>query len=98
MGILIEWRGTGLDEVGFNVHTQQPLVFIDPRYVRPSEVDCLIGDASKAKEKLRWQHTISFDALIKEMVASDHAALMREQLSGNTKLRREYRCISDGFF
>jgi len=67
----IEWRGSGENEAGFDSKSGQQLVAVDPRYFRPTEVDILIGDPSKAKRKLGWSHTVSFDDLIAEMVEHD---------------------------
>jgi GDPmannose 4,6-dehydratase len=74
IGRRIAWRGEGVDEVGFDAATGQELVFIDPRYFRPTEVDLLLGDPSKAHAKLGWRHETSFEALVDEMMASDLAA------------------------
>jgi len=71
IGTRIEWRGTGVDEVGLAAGTERPLVEIDPVYFRPTEVDVLLGDASKARQKLGWTHTTSFEALVSEMVRTD---------------------------
>ncbi len=71
VGIKIAWRGSGLDEVGYNVETQEEIIKIDPRYFRPTEVEYLLGDASKAKAKLGWILEHSFDDLVKEMVEED---------------------------
>ncbi len=70
-GIDLEWIGEGLDEKGVNAKTGDTVVEIDPRYFRPAEVDLLIGDATKAREKLGWQPKYTFDELIEEMVAED---------------------------
>jgi GDPmannose 4,6-dehydratase len=67
----IEWRGKGVDEVGVNSATGRTLVRVDPRYFRPTEVETLLGDASKAREKLGWTAEVSFGDLVAEMVASD---------------------------
>ena len=65
----INWSGKGLDEVGsFN---GQDIIKVDPRYFRPTEVETLLGDASKAKKKLNWSPKITFEQLVKEMVDSD---------------------------
>ena len=65
----INWSGKGLDEIGsFN---GQDIIKVDPRYFRPTEVETLLGDASKAKEKLNWSPKITFEQLVKEMVDSD---------------------------
>jgi len=71
VNIPITWKGEGLDEKGFNSVTGEVLVEVDPYYFRPAEVSLLLGDASKAKEKLGWQPAISFEELIREMVESD---------------------------
>jgi len=75
VGRTIIWRGTGVDEKGIDNTSGQVLVEVDPRYFRPTEVDLLIGDPSKARAKLGWQHKITFDQLVKEMVQADLAAI-----------------------
>ncbi len=70
-GRTIRWNGEGINETGVDQKTGATLVKIDPRYFRPTEVDLLIGDASKAKTKLGWAPKVSFAELVKEMVASD---------------------------
>lgn len=82
VGRSIEWRGKGADEAGIDVKSGKTLVRIDPVYFRPTEVDCLIGDASKAREKLGWKPRTSFADLVKEMVASDLAEARREVANG----------------
>jgi GDPmannose 4,6-dehydratase len=71
IGRRIQWRGRGAEEVGVDAATGQVLVEIDPRYFRPTEVDTLIGDASKAHARLGWKHRVSFKQLVAEMVQSD---------------------------
>lgn len=71
IGRTIEWRGEGVDETGVDASDGSVLVRIDPRYFRPTEVEQLLGDASKAKAKLGWSARTSFDQLVAEMVASD---------------------------
>ena len=78
-GRRIVWRGKGRDETGVDAGSGQVLVAIDPRYFRPTEVDMLVGDASKARQRLGWRHKTSFAELVKEMVASDLAAVRREK-------------------
>jgi GDPmannose 4,6-dehydratase len=78
VGTSIRWEGEGVEEVGRDAKTGQILVSIDPRYFRPTEVDLLIGDPSKAKAKLGWQHTTPFETLVTEMVKSDLDAVLRE--------------------
>ena len=67
----IEWKGKGLDEKGFDKKTGNEIINIDPRYYRPAEVELLIGDPSKAKEKLGWEAKVKIDELIKIMVEAD---------------------------
>lgn len=67
----IVWKGQGIHEQGLDAETGQCLVKIDPRYFRPTEVDLLLGDPSKAHQKLGWKHKTSFKELVKEMVAED---------------------------
>ena len=69
--IKLKWCGTGADEVGYNEATGQALIFIDPKYYRPTEVDVLWGDASKAERVLGWRPHTSFEQLITEMVQQD---------------------------
>ena len=71
VGITLEWSGSGVDEIGKNAQTGKLLVSVDPTYFRPTEVDILIGDASKAKEKLGWSPTCDLNQLISEMISSD---------------------------
>jgi GDPmannose 4,6-dehydratase len=78
VGMTIAWKGKGADEIGYDVNTGNELVRIDPRYFRPTEVDLLLGDASKARAKLGWQHKVTFPELVKEMVAADVQLLERE--------------------
>ena len=74
----IEWRGSGIKEKGINARSGQVLIEVDPRYFRPTEVDLLLGDPSKARQRLGWRHKTSFDDLVKEMVAADLAVVARE--------------------
>jgi GDPmannose 4,6-dehydratase len=67
----IEWRGSGVDEVGVDTTSGRPLVRVDPRYFRPTEVESLLGDATKAREKLGWSAEVNFPDLVKEMVQAD---------------------------
>jgi GDPmannose 4,6-dehydratase len=77
--IELEWKGSGVDEKGINKATGSVLVEIDPRYFRPSEVDLLVGDASKAKKELGWEPKLTVEQLIKEMVASDVKLFQRDK-------------------
>lgn len=71
IGITIEWQGSGIDEQGVDAVTKKPIVFIDALYFRPTEVDYLLGDASKAYAKLGWQPKVSFEELVALMVDED---------------------------
>jgi GDPmannose 4,6-dehydratase len=67
----ITWEGVGVKERGVDAKSGRVLVQVDPRYFRPTEVDLLVGDPSKARSKLGWQHKVSFEQLVAEMVAAD---------------------------
>ena len=77
VGRTLEWKGSGVDEVGICTRTGQTLVQVDPRYFRPAEVDLLVGDASKAKRVLGWEPKHTLEELCAEMVASDLALFKR---------------------
>lgn len=79
IGRRIEWQGRGIDETGVDAKTGAVLVRIDPVYFRPTEVDLLVGDASKARAELGWQPKTSFAQMVKEMVASDLKAARLER-------------------
>ena len=78
VGISINWEGKGNQEKGIDASTGKVLVEVDPNYYRPTEVDLLIGDATKAKEQLNWQPKVNISSLVKEMVASDVALFEKE--------------------
>lgn len=71
LGMQLKWEGKGVDERGIDLKTGKILVGVDPLYFRPTEVDLLIGDASKAKAKFGWEPKIKFEELAKMMVNSD---------------------------
>jgi GDPmannose 4,6-dehydratase len=71
IGVEIEWNGNGEQEKGYNKKTGKCIVEVDPRYFRPTEVDQLLGDPTKAKKILNWETKISFEDLVSEMVESD---------------------------
>jgi GDPmannose 4,6-dehydratase len=71
LDLRIAWEGRGITEKGIHAASGKPIVAIDPRYFRPTEVDTLLGDAGKARRKLGWEPQISFDELVAEMVAAD---------------------------
>jgi GDPmannose 4,6-dehydratase len=81
IGRRIEWRGTGVEEKGIDAASGDVLVEIDPRYFRPTEVDLLLGDPTKARQKLGWRHTVTFEQLVEEMVAADLAKLRTKSSS-----------------
>jgi len=74
----IEWRGEGVDEKGYVAGTDRCLVEVDPRYFRPTEVDLLIGDPTKAREKLGWSYTTTLAEMVSEMVQSDLKVVQSE--------------------
>jgi len=76
----IEWQDEGVDEVGIDTATGRTLVRVDPRYFRPTEVETLLGDPTKARQKLGWTAEIDFSELVAEMVASDLEAAKRDAL------------------
>ena len=71
-GIAIQWKGHGVEEVGFDASDpERVLVRVDPQYFRPTEVDLLIGDPAKAKRVLGWEPRVLFSELVKEMTLAD---------------------------
>ncbi|MFD0987440.1 GDP-mannose 4,6-dehydratase [Methyloligella solikamskensis] len=83
VGREIAWEGSGVDEVGKDASSGDVLVQIDPRYFRPTEVDLLLGDPTKAREKLGWESKTPFKQLVSEMVAADRALIEREHWRKN---------------
>jgi GDPmannose 4,6-dehydratase len=79
IGRTIEWRGAGVDETGVDAASGAVLVRIDPRYFRPTEVELLLGDATKAHTVLGWRHTTPFGALVRDMVAADRALMRHDR-------------------
>ena len=78
LGMRIEWHGEGLDEVGINAANGAVVIRVDPFYFRPAEVETLLGDATKAREKLGWEAEVGFAELVNEMVANDLALAQRD--------------------
>ena len=78
-GITLEWRGRGLEEVGVDARDGRVVVRVDPRYFRPTEVDVLQGDASKARTKLGWRPRVDFEALVRMMVEAEISQLGRRE-------------------
>lgn len=80
LGMQMRWEGQGVDEKGYDTATGKCIVQVDPRYFRPTEVETLLGDASKARQKLGWTPQISFQQLVAEMVQSDLQSAQRDEL------------------
>ncbi len=78
VGRIIEWQGEGVDELGIDGGSGDIVVRVDPRYFRPTEVDLLLGDPSKARRELGWHHTVTFPELVSEMVNSDLEVIAKE--------------------
>jgi GDPmannose 4,6-dehydratase len=93
LGVTLSWEGEGVDEVGVvaaanpelahDVAAGQTIVRVDPRYFRPTEVETLLGDATKARRKLGWRPATRFEELVAEMVREDHRAAQRDALVKN---------------
>ena len=83
----LEWRGRGLEETGVDRKSGRTVIRIDPRYHRPTEVDTLLGDASKARRELGWSPTIDFDELVREMVQADVRLARRDALMSREGFR-----------
>ena len=79
LGMQIRWEGQGVEEKGYDTHGKC-IVAVDPRYFRPTEVETLLGDPSKAKEKLGWSPKTTFDELVAEMVREDLKSAERDEL------------------
>jgi len=80
LGIELRWDGSGVNETGINISTGSTIIRVDSRYFRPTEVETLLGDSTKAREKLGWVPKISFEELVKEMVASDLDDARKDEL------------------
>lgn len=78
-GITLEWKGVGVEEKGLDAKTGRVLIEVDPRYFRPTEVDLLLGDPTKARLKLGWKHETDFGSLVKEMVTADLITVAEEK-------------------
>ena len=81
LGMSVTWQGEGVDEKGYDANGQC-IVAVDPQYFRPTEVETLLGDASKAKQLLGWEPEITFDELVTEMIEYDLAEAKNEQITG----------------
>ncbi len=80
LGMKIVWKGSGIDEIGVDTVSGKTLVRVDPRYFRPTEVDSLLGDASKANNKLGWRAEVTFSELVTDMVAADLETAKRDAM------------------
>ncbi len=80
LGLSIRWEGQGVDEVGIDENSGKTIVSVDSRYFRPTEVETLLGDPSKAREKLGWQTRTTFKELVAEMAVADLREAERDQL------------------
>ena len=80
LGMNIEWRGSGIEEAGMDGNSGRVVVRVDPRYFRPTEVDSLVGDASRIRARLGWKPEITFESLVREMIESDAALAERDAL------------------
>ncbi|GAG36270.1 unnamed protein product, partial [marine sediment metagenome] len=79
-GISLRWEGKGVDQKGIDCNNNRCLIEVDPRYFRPTEVETLLGDAAKARDKLGWRPEISFKSLVKEMVREDLEETKKDQV------------------
>jgi GDPmannose 4,6-dehydratase len=86
-GIEIAWEGRGVNEVGIDPGTGRTLVEVDPRYFRPTEVNHLEGDPTRAREQLGWEPKFTFDDLVRDMVESDRDHVRREHNAGRGDMR-----------
>ena len=80
IGIAIKWEGQGVNEKGINAANGKTIVSVDPNYFRPTEVDTLLGDSSKGKDKLGWEPKVNFEDLVKEMVHADLEDAKKDEL------------------
>ncbi len=85
-GIELEWEGEGVNERGIDKETGKTVIEVDPQYFRPTEVDLLLGDPTKAQEKLGWKFEYDIDALVEDMVKADHQSLL-DSINGEGKVR-----------
>ena len=84
IGKTLRWEGSGVDEKGYDGDSDRVLIEVDPTYFRQTEVEQLLGDATKAREKLGWTSTVTFQDLVKEMVSEDVTLLKSERLARRT--------------
>ena len=84
-GIEIEWKGSGLDEIGIDKATGKTLVKVNPQFFRPAEVEVLLGNPAKAEKELGWKRNISFSQLVQRMVENDLRLVEKEIKIANLK-------------
>ena len=80
LDLRIRWEGVGTDELGIDAATGKQIIAVDPRYFRPTEVETLLGDASKARDKLGWKPKTTFEALVREMAVEDFQLAQRDDM------------------
>jgi GDPmannose 4,6-dehydratase len=80
-GTDIKWEGEGTDEIGIDSNTGKVLIEVDPAYYRPTEVDILVGDSTKAREKLGWKPKVKFEELIKQMAKAEEENVSKKDKS-----------------
>ena len=78
VGIEVEWKGTGVDEIGVDKATGKTIVKVNPKFFRPAEVDILLGNPEKAEKTLGWEREISFSDLVERMVKNDMELVEKE--------------------
>jgi len=88
IGIKIKWKGKGIAEIGYDDQSKKTIIKIDPRYLRLTEVEALLGDSSKAKRELGWEAKINFKDMIQEMVRSDLEEAERQNILNNKILNK----------
>jgi GDPmannose 4,6-dehydratase len=91
LGIAIQWQGEGISEKGINMANGKTIVAVDPMYFRPTEVDALLGDPTKAKKKLGWESKTTFEQLVKDMVQADLETAKRDDLCRKAGFRINHR-------
>jgi GDPmannose 4,6-dehydratase len=80
LGHKVRWEGSGIDEKGYDISSGKLIVKVDQRYFRPTEVETLLGDPTKAKEKLGWVPKITFQEMVSEMMENDINIAKRDSL------------------
>ncbi len=88
LGIDLYWKGSGTNEIAVDKRTEKTIVKVSERYYRPTEVETLLGDSSKAREKLGWSAKISFEELVSEMIDTDLESAKQEQILGSYKSKK----------